>query len=110
MKKQLLIIVKEAGGSAGWNNMFLERLISGIILIIITVATLISGGNIMFAVIIVISLIGLSELYRTIGMSKSLPAIVSYLASIAIDLFIYFQKENDLLVIFIFALISIMTI
>ena len=42
--------------------MFKTRLLSGIVLVIVLVATVGLGGNVLFAVLGIISLIGLSEL------------------------------------------------
>ena len=44
--------------------MFKERLISGIVMVIILIATVGYGGNVLFAVVGIVSLIGMSELYK----------------------------------------------
>ena len=44
--------------------MFKTRLISGIVLVLIALALIITGGNVLLAGIGVVSLIGLFELYR----------------------------------------------
>ena len=46
--------------------MFVTRLISGIVLVIVAAASIILGGNVMFAVVAAISFIGLYELYRAL--------------------------------------------
>ena len=51
--------------------MFKVRLISGIILVAIALLTIISGGYILFGTLLAVSLIGLGELYRAIGIQKS---------------------------------------
>ena len=45
--------------------MFKTRLISGIFLVIIALVTVISGGPLLFGVLLAISIIGMSELYKT---------------------------------------------
>ena len=50
--------------------MFKTRLLSGILLVIIALITIISGGNILFGTVLVISLIGLSELYKVFKIEK----------------------------------------
>ncbi len=50
--------------------MFRERLISGIILVAIALAVIILGGPVLFAVLLAISLIGMHELYRAVGLEK----------------------------------------
>ena len=44
--------------------MFKTRLLSGIILVIVLIITVGYGGNLLFGVLAVISLIGMSELYK----------------------------------------------
>ena len=44
--------------------MFKTRLISGIILVIIALATIIPGGPVLYVTLLAISLIGMQELYR----------------------------------------------
>ena len=44
--------------------MFVTRLISGIVLVIIAAASIVLGGNVMFGVVAAISFIGLFEIYR----------------------------------------------
>lgn len=49
--------------------MFRTRLISGIVLVIIALGTIIAGGDLLFAVLLAISLIGMRELYKAAGVS-----------------------------------------
>ncbi len=51
--------------------MFKTRLISGICLVIIAVALIVTGGNVLLAALAIISLIGMFELYRVVGIEKS---------------------------------------
>ena len=46
--------------------MFKTRLLSGILLVLIALVTIISGGDILFATVLLISLIGMSELYKVL--------------------------------------------
>ena len=66
--------------------MFRTRLLSGIVLMAIAIASLVYGGYVLFGLITVISVIGLYELYRTVKMEKSLPAVAGYLSSIVLDI------------------------
>lgn len=52
--------------------MFRTRLISGIILVILALVFIINGGYVLWAVSLVLSLIGLMELYRVFGIHKTL--------------------------------------
>lgn len=61
--------------------MFKTRLLSGIILVIAALVLIITGGDILLISTLVISYIGLFELYRVFGIEKSAPGIVGYLAA-----------------------------
>ena len=52
--------------------MFKTRLISGIILVIVLIATVGTGGNVLFGLLAVVSLIGLTELYKVIEVQNKL--------------------------------------
>ena len=49
--------------------MFKTRLLSGIVLVIIAFATIFLGGDVLFATLLIISLIGVSELYKVVTVS-----------------------------------------
>lgn len=63
--------------------MFKTRLLSGILLVVIALATIIPGNDILFALLLIVSLIGMSELYRVRHLELSLPGMIGYLAAIA---------------------------
>ena len=50
--------------------MFKTRLLSGILLVIIALITVITGGNLLFLVLLAISLIGMTELYKVFAIEK----------------------------------------
>ncbi len=62
--------------------MFKTRLLSGIVLVILAIFLILSGGNILLAGIGIISLIGMFELYRVLAVERSLLAGCGYLAAI----------------------------
>lgn len=62
--------------------MFKTRLLSGIILVIVLIITVGYGGNLLFGVLAVISLIGMSELYKVVKVEKTSLGIVGYLAAV----------------------------
>lgn len=74
--------------------MFWVRFRSSVILMIVTVAALVLGGNVLFAIILTISLIGMMELYRIIKVNNSLIGYLGYAAAIAFDFLIYFKIEK----------------
>ena len=59
----------------------LIRTLSSILLVIVALVTLIAGGNLLFATMLAVSLIGQYELYRVISMQKSLLGVSGYLAT-----------------------------
>lgn len=62
--------------------MFKTRLLSGIMLVIAALITLIAGGYVTFFVVAAISLIGMYELYRVFGIEKNILGICGYLFAI----------------------------
>lgn len=88
--------------------MFRTRLISGIILLAITITIVVFGGNILFAVLFAISLIGMMELYRITKVHKSFPGILGYTAGIIYYGLIYFHLQQFQMVLFIFFLMVLM--
>lgn len=73
--------------------MFRTRLLSGILLMVVALATLIIGGNLLFFVLFVISLIGMTELYKVFGIEKKSPGIIGYIAAAVYYAFLYFEPD-----------------
>ncbi|MCH5267957.1 MAG: phosphatidate cytidylyltransferase [Lachnospiraceae bacterium] len=88
--------------------MFWTRLGSGIVLMVITIALMIVGGAPLFGVITVISVMGLFELYRAVGMQKSMPAILGYVTSVGVDILLAQGKHEWLLMILVLSLMLMM--
>jgi phosphatidate cytidylyltransferase len=63
--------------------MFKTRLLSGILLVIIALATIITGGDVLFATILAISLIGMTEIYKIMEINNKLLGGVGYVAALA---------------------------
>lgn len=72
--------------------MFKTRLLSGILLVIIALITIISGGNILFGTVLIISLIGLSELYKVFKIDKKPLGICGYLFTIGYYALLYMSS------------------
>jgi CDP-diglyceride synthetase len=89
--------------------MFTKRLMSSIILLIITIGAVLTGGNLLFAVVLLISLIGQFELYRAMKIENTVAAGIGYLSGIVYDLLIYFRREDmiSMLIIIFFMLLMI---
>lgn len=73
--------------------MFVTRLISGILLILIALVTVISGGPLLFGVLLIISLIGMSELYKVFSIEKRIPGIIGYAAAVLYYTFVCFEDR-----------------
>ncbi|MGN1193706.1 MAG: phosphatidate cytidylyltransferase [Dorea sp.] len=63
--------------------MFKTRLISGIVLVIVLILTVGTGGGILFGFLALISLIGLSELYKVVDVHNKVLGFAGYLAAVA---------------------------
>lgn len=64
------------------NRSFVTRLLSGIILVAIALFTIISGGYILLATLLAVSLVGVYEIYRVFGMEKKPAGYIGYAAVI----------------------------
>ena len=73
--------------------MFKTRLLSGILLVIIALVTVITGGPLLFGVLLLISLIGMTELYKVFGIEKKPPGIAGYLFAVLYYGLLYFQSQ-----------------
>ena len=65
------------------NKSFLTRAISGVVLVAILLLTFILGGYVIFGLTLVLSLIGVSEIYKTVGIEKTPLGILGYVAVLA---------------------------
>ena len=62
--------------------MFKTRLLSGIVLVILAFLFIVSGGTVLLASTLVISCIGMFELYRVYKVERSPIAFAGYLAAV----------------------------
>lgn len=88
--------------------MFWTRLISGVVLLAITIAVVILGGDLLFGVLLVISLIGLYELYKIVSIHRSVPGILGYSCSIGYYLLMYFELPQYQIMLFVAFLMLLM--
>lgn len=79
--------------------MFITRLISGILLVALALFFIISGGYLLFAVMLTLSLIGMFELYRVFNIEKGLPGILGYISCVAYYLNLRLGFCSDTMVI-----------
>jgi len=90
--------------------MFKQRLLSGIILVIIAFITFYMGGFVTFFVTAAISLIGVFELLRVIGVERSAPAVVCYTGSILYYLLLLLDLDQYIMPLVLLVLIALLTI
>ncbi len=90
--------------------MFLTRLLSGIVLVILTATSLVFGGTYLFLLMLLISIIGMTELYKIYGIEKSILGFGGYFSAIIYYLSIYFDFGEYSYTILVISLIILMTI
>lgn len=88
--------------------MFKTRLLSGIVLVIAALVLIITGGNLLLVSTLLISYIGMFELYRIFHIEKELPGIVGYLAATVYYCNLKFQFLPDLMMYVLGLLILLM--
>ena len=89
--------------------MFKQRLISGIILVLIAFVTLYYGGFLTFFVVGAISLIGVFELLRVIQMEKSALGVIVYTGSVLYYLLLLLGLQLALLVLILLIAVYVFT-
>lgn len=88
--------------------MFKARLISGIILILLALLTICSGGIILFVTLLCVSVIGMREIFRAMKVSDgsfTLLEITSYLTVAGYYLVLYFKLEEYQLLVLLAGLV-----
>lgn len=90
------------------NKSFFERLISGIILVLIALVTIITGGDVLLATVGIISVIGLFEMNRVFGIEKHAVGIMSYITAILYFVLIRTGQEQYITVLLIGFLMAMM--
>ena len=87
--------------------MFKQRLISGIILVILALVFIIHGGYLLLAVLGIISLIGMYEFYRVFKVEKTV-GIAGYIAAVLYYLNLAFGFLPDIMALIMGLLIVCM--
>lgn len=63
------------------DNSFMVRLRSSVILMIVAIGSMLLGGWVLYGVLVLITMIGLMELYRVVGVNKAAAGFAGYLAA-----------------------------
>ena len=87
--------------------MFKTRLLSGILLVIIALVTIITGKDVLFATIAVISLIGMTEIYKVLEISNRFLGYVGYVGAVVYFALIRFGRA-DLITMFTIAYLIVL--
>ena len=90
--------------------MFKQRLISGIILVVIAVITLYFGGMLTFLVTAGISLIGMYELLRVIHVEKSALSVTAYTGAILYYILLLLSLDQYILPLLLLILIVMFSV
>ena len=90
--------------------MFKTRLLSGILLVIIALATIISGGDVLFATLLMISFIGMTEIYRVLEISGTLLGGAGYVAAAVYYLLLRMNRTDMVVMLAITFLIVLMMV
>ncbi len=72
--------------------MFVTRLLSGIVLILVMGYGIIMGGSFLLGLLTVLSLIGLFELYKAESVEKKLPGIMGYIMCVVLHFMVFTGK------------------
>lgn len=88
--------------------MFKDRLISGIILVLIALTTGIMGGGVFAITILAVSLVGLNEIYKIVEIQNKLPGFLGYLSTIICYGALYLGYQDILMLSSLMFLILLM--
>lgn len=86
------------------------RIISGIVLAVVMISSLLCGGWYLYGLNLVISLIGMFELYRVIHMEKSGMAYVGYISCILYYICLSAGMEKYVMLVFVAFIMAVMTV
>lgn len=88
--------------------MFKTRLVSGIVLVIAALALIITGGDVLLAGTLLISYIGMFELYRIFKIEKTVPGFIGYLAATVYYANLKFAFLSDMMMFVLLLLMLLM--
>lgn len=90
--------------------MFKTRLLSGILLVIVLVVTVGFGGNLLFAFLAAISLIGMAELYKVVDVQGKALGFAGYLAAVCYYGFVWSKGMGNVTMLTILFLVLLMAV
>ena len=90
--------------------MFKTRLLSGIVLVIVLIVTVGTGGTLLYGVLLAASLIGLTELYKVVQIQNKMLGAAGYLAVIGYYVLLYLNRMEYAMPLFILFLMLVMAV
>ncbi len=90
--------------------MFTTRLISGIILVLLSIVIVGRGGVLLFGVTALISLIGLFELYRVLGIHKRFLAVVGFATAVSYYGILWWEGQKYVTLMVVASLMILMAL
>ena len=80
---------------------FLERAISGVVLVILALAAILAGDWVLWLTLLVVSLIGMRELYLVFGIHKNIVGLLGYLGAVGYYLLLRLELTEYMTVYFV---------
>lgn len=90
--------------------MFKTRLLSGIVLVVIALAVIITGGNLLLGVMAVVSVIGMYELYRVFGAHNKFFGMIGYVAAVVYYANLLFHFLPDVMILYLGFLVLLLAV
>ncbi|WP_346662895.1 phosphatidate cytidylyltransferase [uncultured Merdimonas sp.] len=90
--------------------MFKTRLLSGIVLVIVLIATVGLGGDLLFFLLLAVSLIGMTELYHVVEVRETLLGVAGYLAAAVYYRLLYVGRLESVMMLSLLFLVVLMAI
>lgn len=87
----------------------LTRILSGIVLVILTASSLFFGSWYLFGLCLAISLVGMMELYRVAGIHKTILGLIGYISVIAYYACVFLGLQQYEVLVFVACFICAMT-
>ena len=86
--------------------MFKTRLLSGIVLVILALILILTGGDVLLVTTLLISYIGMFELYRVFKIEKELSAFIGYLMATIYYINLRFPFIPDMMIFVLGCLVA----